>query len=468
MKEIKTIFDFIINEKLILPKDSILVAVSGGIDSVCLLDILFNLKDKLKIKKISVAHFNHKLRDKESQRDEEFVKNLAKKYELDFYAECSNIKKLSHDEKLSVQECARNYRLDFLQRIAVKSHSNKIATGHNKDDLAETSLMWLIRGTSLEGLKGIAPRRDKFIRPLLLLSRSEIKNYAIRNNILNIEDSSNAKNDYLRNYIRNKLFPIIEENCNKNAKNNIARFASIIKDDVNYLDVISKKYEKKYFKDILFGKEIKLDIFNKLHPSIQKRILKNVISFISANSLKNIMHSHLLDIISIAKETNTGAKTLNLPANIIASKTYSTLKITKNTHPLKLQNTEFEINFPGLTLIEEFGLSITCAILPGGNEIDNYNLAKQGFSYFDYDKIKFPLKIRLANFGDKFQPLGSLGIKKLSDFFIDKKIPADIRWITPVITSNENIIWVLSHRIDEKYKVNHSSKNVLQISYKYV
>lgn len=466
MKEILNIYNFISLEKLIPKNSNIVVAVSGGIDSIFLLDILYKLKEKLFINKLSVAHFNHKLRKEESNRDEEFVKKLAASYKLDFYTEESNIKELSESSKISIQECARNYRLDFLERIAVKTQSNLIATGHNSDDLAETSLMWLFRGTSLDGVKGIPVKRGKFIRPLLSTTRKEIIEYVVKNQLLFVEDSSNRKNDYTRNFIRNSLFPTIEENINQNAKIHISRFANSIKDDIDYLEKITRRYEKKYVKDVLFGKLIDLNFFAKIHVSIQKRIIKNMIKSISNNETKNLSSIHINDILKLATHSPSGSKSINLPNELTASRVYNNLKICKTSKVNTQARSEYELNFPGVTRIEEYGLVITCSILPGGKEVENYNLSKKGFAYFDFEKIKFPLKIRLANHGDKFCPLGTLGEQKLSDFFIDKKIPADIRWITPVIVAEKDIIWLLSHRINENYKVSFSSKNVLQISYK--
>lgn len=466
MKELQNIYNFIVSEKLILPNDTIVVAVSGGIDSVFLLDVLYKLKNKLLIKKISVAHFNHKLRKEESKRDEVFVKNLAETYNLEFYTEALNIKELSESSKLSIQECARNYRLDFLERVAVKSKSNLIATGHNSDDLAETSLMWLFRGTSLDGAKGIPVKRGKFVRPLLSSSRKEIFNYVEKNKLLYVEDSSNKKNDYTRNFIRNTLFPLIEENTYKNAKENVAKFANSIKDDVDYLSLVTKKYEKKYVKDVLFGKLVDINVFLKLHVAIQKRLIKNMIRFISNNEMKNISSIHINEIIKLATNSAAGSKSINLPNDLTASRIYKNLKIAKTSKFVSHTKSEYELNFPGVTVVDEYALIITCSVLPGGKEIENYNLAKKGFAYFDLEKIKFPLKIRLSQHGDKFCPLGSLGEQKLSDFFIDKKIPSNIRWITPLIVADKDIIWLLSHRINEKYKVTYSSKNVLQISYR--
>jgi len=465
---INIVYDFIETNNLIPKESKILVAVSGGIDSVTLLDILIKLQKKLEIKQISIAHFNHKLRAQESTRDLEFVRNLADQYKIDFYFEESSIKKLAASKKLSIQECARMFRLDFLERIAVKTKSNIIATGHNKDDLAETTFMWLCRGTSLDGLKGIPIKRGKFIRPILSISREEIIKYSIKNKLLFVEDSSNYSTNYIRNYIRNKIFPLLQENCYPRVKENISKFSNIIKEDLAFLELVSKKYEKKYLKDILFGKEINLKDFNKLHNAIKNRILKNAISSISNHNLKNINNKNLSDIINLCSKDSRGTKTIALPYDIIAKRTYNTLVISKKNAANKTQNLEYEISFPGVSNIDNYSLSITTSLLPGLNEIANYNLSKTGFAYFNYEKIEFPLKIRLAKQADRFKPLGSTAYKKLSDFFIDNKIPADKRWLTPIITSNEKIIWVLGYRIDEDYRVNYTTKNVLQISYKYL
>lgn len=461
----KKIFNFIKENNLILQNETPLVAVSGGIDSMVLLNVLINLKDNLEINTPIAAHLNHLLRNEESDRDENFVKEMCKSLKIKFVSQKIHIREIAEVEKNSIQQTARKYRLMFLEEAAKELKCDKILTGHNRNDLSETTLMWICRGTGMKGAAGILPQRGTYIRPLLCVSRKEILNYASEKGILNIEDSSNEKLDYIRNRFRNEIIPSIEKDCYPNVSENIARFAELIKEDLIYIE----KKSKRMF-DTLCNNEnnqITIDI-NKLLSSpkaISSRIIRYMIKEASG-TLTNISQKNIEDILEIAKEsTFTGEKKqITLSHNIEVIKTYSKLIVRKYKKvDIKKTEGEFLLKYPGTTIIKELGFKVDIEILPGKILTKTYKLNDSYIAFINLDKINFPLKIRLPKKGDKFSPLGTLGTKKISDFFIDNKINIDERWNIPLLTDEKNIIWVIGHRISELYRISVQSDNVLMI-----
>ncbi|HLB59238.1 MAG TPA: tRNA lysidine(34) synthetase TilS, partial [Bdellovibrionota bacterium] len=220
---------------LIKPGDKIVAAVSGGVDSMTLLDLLCRLRETYSYD-VVVAHVNHGLRGKSAERDANFVKEKAKELGLPFYLKKLDISHLQTMLKGSPQEIAREERLRYLEQLAEKLGAHKIALGHNWDDQAETVLMRLIRGAGPAGLRGMDYRRDKFIRPLLDTPRSEISEYAVTQNIKNVEDESNMNESYLRNKVRRKLLPLMEQEYNPEIKTGLIRLADILREEDAFLD----------------------------------------------------------------------------------------------------------------------------------------------------------------------------------------------------------------------------------------
>lgn len=464
--EIKTL-KFIKNEGLIEKGDRILVAVSGGVDSVSLLYVLKDLMSTLEIPAPTVAHVNHKLRGAESDRDEEFVKKQAEGLGLQFISRSFNIRELAQEERSSIQETARKYRLKFLEGTAEKLNCTKIAVGHNQDDLAETSLMWIARGAGLKGATGILPRRDNFIRPLLCCSRREIAYFAEKRGVIHIEDSSNSKLDYIRNIFRHEIIPHIETKCYSSAKKNLARFAELLRKDMDYLDGRAMELTRGF---AVVGENndvsIEIDDLLSLHPAIQARIVRQMIKDVTGD-LENISYLHVEKILEICLQDESGRKRLSLPGDIEAIRTYSRLlirpKLKTSYKEYELKDNEYDVKYPGTTIIEPLKLRVDIELLAGGKAIEKYHFDDKYIAFINFDKTKLPLKIRFPHQGDVFVPLGSTGTKKLSDFFIDNKIPADERWTIPLLTDAENIIWITGHRMNELYRLDYTCKNVLMV-----
>lgn len=293
---------------LIEDGDSIVVGVSGGPDSITLLDILIKLQKQIKFN-IVVAHINHMIR-REAEDDEKYVEKYCKNKNIPFYAKQAKVEEIAKNQKIGTEEAGRNLRYEFFNEILEKTKSNKIATAHTKNDNVETVLMNIIRGSGTKGLKGIELIRDnKYIRPLLEITRTEIEEYCKKNNLEPRIDTSNMENIYTRNKIRNLLIPYIQKEFNPNIIETIDRLSCISKEENKYFENITKKT----YKEILVKEtknEIVLDLkkFNTLETVIKNRIVLYTINrlFGSSNGIEKI---HIQDIIKLCSN-NIGNKFL--------------------------------------------------------------------------------------------------------------------------------------------------------------
>lgn len=313
------ILETIYKNKLIENGDKVVVGVSGGPDSICLLDILNNIKndDSIPLKfELVVAHINHNIR-KEAKDDEEYVKNYCKNNKIECYVLNIEVLKKALDEKIGTEEAGRNARYEFFEKILKETDSNKIATAHTANDNAETVLMNIMRGSGTSGLKGIRPIRDnKFIRPLINSTRDEIEQYCEERTLKPRIDKTNFENDYTRNKVRNLLIPFIKEKFNPNIIMSINRLSDIANEENEYLENITKeKYE-----EILINEnsrtEIILDLkkFNKQDLIIKKRIILHTINIL-LGSTQGIGKVHIEDIIKLCSN-NLGNKYLTPNKNI--------------------------------------------------------------------------------------------------------------------------------------------------------
>ncbi len=303
-KVLKTIQKY----KLIESGDKIVIAVSGGPDSMCLLDVLRKLKEKLKIE-IVVAHVNHSIRE-EADSETLYIKDYCNKYDIEIYIKKENVIELAKNDKIGLEEEGRKVRYNFFDEVLEKAKANKIAIAHNMNDKAETVLMNIIRGSGSLGLKGIEPKRDeKYIRPLIEIQRSEIEEYCEKNKLEPKHDKSNDDNTYTRNRVRNVLIPFLKENFNPNIINGINKLSIIMTEEQNYLE----KIVNNIYNDVKIEekpKTIVLDLkkFNKEDVYIRKRLLFLAINKLF-NSTKNIEKIHIDDIIKLCKR-NIGNKYL--------------------------------------------------------------------------------------------------------------------------------------------------------------
>ncbi len=460
--DLKEKFKKIIKEnRLFKPGDKIVVGTSGGPDSVCLLHLLSTFPSF----KIITAHLNHNLRSRESRQDEEFVKNLARKLGLKFYSKKLNWKKI---KKGNLEEICRNGRYQFFGEVAKKEKTDLVAVAHTADDQIETVLLNLLRGAGLRGLSGmkyatkfkVQSSKFKVVRPLLTIWRKEIENYLAKNRIDFRVDRSNYDLRFTRNRIRHQLIPSLEVE-NPNFK--VMFLEKITKNQKKY-EAFQKEVEK-FYKKIKLKEtkaQIELDLkkFLKLNKNLKNELLRKVFEKLLGN-LKEFGSIHLSEVNEILKKSKTGSFK-KLPGGLVVYKDYEKVVVSCQSSVIsyfKIKKRTLKV--PGITKIPEIKAKIETEFV---SEIDKSNR----FTIFiNYDKIKDSLKVRSRRNGDLFYPLGLGGKKKLQDFFVDLKIPRLMRDQIPIVSTNNEIIWIGKYRLDERFKVDKKTREILKIKLQY-
>ena len=437
--------------------DKIVVGVSGGADSLALLHILNEIKNIFFLELV-VAHVHHGLRGKDADTDAEFVEGICRDWQIPFYIKKVNVKELASKWGLSEEEAGRKVRYDFFEQILKDIKGQKIALAHHRDDQAETILYHLIRGTGLKGLQGMKPVRDgKIIRPLLQISRQQIEEYCREKNLKYRVDLTNKDIVYTRNRIRNLLIPYIQKNFNPNFAESLVRMGDIIREEEEFLSFYSnQKFDK--WVVVSDGKvEIPIDFFNSSPKAISRRIVRLAVEKL-AKSMDDISFVHTEEVLNMALHSPTGS-TLDLPGNLKARKDYEALVILDDKKTYSIPPFQYPITIPGKFYIKELELEIVC------QQVEKPDVLNKGIwcIYVDKDKIQGGLWVRNRRDGDRFQPLGMGGTKKLKDYFIDRKIPRGERDAIPLVVDENNIIWVVGHQINENYKITKNTKNILQL-----
>ena len=416
-------------EKLVEENDKILVALSGGPDSVALLRLLLEIKNKYKIE-LGLCHINHMLRGENSDGDEEFCKRLSQYYKIPFYSLRANIEAYGKEKKIGLEEAGREIRYEFFNRISTQNSYNKIALAHNLDDNVETFLFRLIRGTGINGLKGIPVKRDKIIRPLLNTKKSDILDYLSNINQEYRIDESNNEKVYSRNKIRLDLIPYIEKEFNPNFKESIT---SLINDF---------SFEEDF--EILDNK-LEIETLNRLS---KVRKSKLIYSFLKFNDIE-LNRNKVEEIINILEKD--GYKEISLGRGLILKKSYKTISIEKEKKE-DLKKSKIQLDIPCKMSYNKYKISLSFT-----EKIEE----KENCFYFDYSLIKEKLFVRTKLEGDKFMPKGMTDYKKLKKFFIDEKIDRELRDKIPLIFSGEDLILVGNLRRSNHYIPNKESQKIL-------
>jgi tRNA(Ile)-lysidine synthase len=455
--------------------DRVLIGISGGPDSVTLLNILLSFKKRYNLS-LFLAHLDHMLRGKESDEDVNFVKNLAQELGIPCEIKSCHLTKITRKEHLALEEAARKYRYKFFLETARKFKTNKIALGHNADDQVETVLMRFLRGSGLEGLMGIPPVRGKIIRPLIECSRAEIEEYCKENKIEYRVDSSNKEVVYFRNKIRLELLPLLSKSYNKNIKDIMLRLRTIISEVSEYLN----QETELFFKEVVRRESpemviIDLKKITSLPLALKRRIIRKSIEVVKGN-LYSISFRHSNEILKLT-EYQLGEKEICLPDNLIAKKIYNKIMIYKKRISKDQKEEiptpwEYDILIPGKTEIKSLGIKVEIKILDS-TDIKSFfcftrkKLKGKFLEFIDYNKVKLPLKLRNRRSGDWFYPLKMEGLKKIKDFFIDNKIPKGYRDLIPILVDGEDqIIWVMGMRLDDRVKIKSDTKKVLCVKAK--
>jgi len=435
--------------------ERVLVGLSGGPDSVSLLHILDELKQDWRLS-LHALYVDHGLRPEKTPQETEFCAGLAARLNVPFSVTKVDVKDLAARERLSIQEAARELRYLAFEERALQVEADRVATGHNADDQAETLLMRLLRGAGPRGLSGIPPVRGRFIRPLIRLERGEIERYLDDRGIGFIIDTSNLKQDYLRNRLRHEVVPVLK-NYNPNLTGTLCRTADILREENEYLEIaVTKALMRLISRKTGESIELFLSPLEHMEKVILRRTLLRAVE--DTRGLRGIGLDHIEGIISLIRTGSSGSR-IYLPGGIRVIKDYSTLVIT-SAAPRKLG--EHLLQVPGETVLKEAGLVLISSIAASPTATGDGKTE----AAFDLGMLRFPLKVRSRRAGDFFHPSGFGKRKKLQDYFVDEKVPRDLRDAVPLVLSGEDIIWVVGYRTDERYRVRPSSSRVLKITVK--
>lgn len=454
--------EFVQSNDLLKNAKNILLGVSGGPDSLVMLEFFIKYKKYFGIN-IAVAHLDHLFRE-ESTSEADFVEEKAKDLGIDFYRKTVDVPKIIEKEKISAESAARHERFKFFRDIYEKFDYDLLALAHHRDDQVETILLNIFRGSGLRGLSGIQKKLSlnglEIIHPLLNLSKREIEEYCRDNKLEPRIDKTNKENIYSRNIIRNKILPIVEEEINPSVRTVIARNADLIAEEEEFLD---KSAENKFLRALIFAndKNVKLDlnILKKYDKVILRRVLRKAYQKLN-NSLDDLYLDHIFELEKLLSDTTTG-RGIDLPADTKVLINYDELIFCKNDLLNKEVNKEKEKIKLHLNKKQYFDYGFTIVTDTAKVEEIKFSL-DNNTAVLDLDKIKLPLYFRFRRPGDSFVPLGMKGEKKIKDFFIDEKVPRLDRDRIPIIVDAEdNIVWLAGFRISENYKVTDDTAKVL-------
>lgn len=443
-----------INFYSLLPEGSrILLAVSGGADSVGLVEILVSLKSSGKINaNFHIAHINHLLRDNESFQDEEFVNNLVQKHNLPITVEQIDVKKYATEKKLSIETAARQLRIDALCRIAKQNNCSAIATAHHKNDNAETVIHRLSRGTGFKGLCGIRPKTalngTVFIRPMLCLCRSEIETYLSSQNIKWQTDRTNIDCRFTRNRIRHKLLPLLQKQLQDNLTEMLFE-----------LSQKSLKLYEKIEKQALSAATDPVE-FNDYHPLPQIEIVQKLLQQ-AGIGLQKFTNSHYDRILKFIRQGKTG-ESLHLPSGAIIQKEQTGFYIgPPQSKPQKAA--QIQLPIPGKVCFADWIIETT--VIPADEiNIQAVKNKKDNFiEWFDFEKLNPPLFVRFRRDGDKFQPFGLGASKKVGKFITSAKIDFSLQNKLFIIQDSQKILWLAPVRRSAQAAITDQSKSLLQV-----
>uniref|UniRef100_UPI0032168854 tRNA lysidine(34) synthetase TilS n=1 Tax=uncultured Draconibacterium sp. TaxID=1573823 RepID=UPI0032168854 len=425
-------------KQLFQTTEKVLLAISGGIDSM----VLLHLFEKSGFD-YGIVHCNFRLRGDESDGDEEFVKRQVLVHGVPAFFESFDTSEYSQLKGISIEMAARELRYEYFERIRIENGYDYIVTAHHQDDLIETFFLNLSRKTGIKGLTGIKEKAGTLVRPLLFASRSDIERYASQNYIGFREDSTNNEVTYQRNFLRHKILPLFSELNPAFKKNFLASVENLKVAEQVYLGFLNKEKA-----DVVSTREgeVLIHILRLIESSYPKPLLLEILSEFNFNTA-------VIDDVFQSLENESGKQ--------FFSKTHRLVKDREHLFISEIKNDEERIYYieqDDMELFAPIDINIEKKDAEGFTIIKEANTA-----CIDLDKIEFPLLIRKWKQGDYFQPLGMTGFKKVSDFFIDQKIPVHEKENTWLLCSGKKIVWIMGHRLDNRFKVSSDSAKVVVI-----
>jgi tRNA(Ile)-lysidine synthase len=446
---------------MVLPGETVLVGVSGGLDSVSLLDLLARLRKEFGLSLV-VAHVHHGLRPEEGEKEFRFVEDLALGHGFAF--EGLRVESACYSEGGNVQARARALRLRFFEEVSQRWGAARIATGHHRDDHTETLLMQVLRGTG--GLMGIRPVREgRYIRPLIETSRETIQAYAREAGLRFCEDSSNHRKTYLRNRIRQELIPWIQREVNPSFVDSLLQLSSILQEEAACLDATAQEAFEAAASRVAPDSELILrrDLLCRMPRALQRRVLRLSFGRI-AGSTQGLSYDHTEGICNaLARQDGRVHKEFVLPGGVRVFLEYETVQFARRA---LWEAAPYEIPFepgsggpipiPGAGILLLAQRCSPDAASPSMPEDPNCAL-------MDAERARGAMVVRNARPGDRFRPLGLGGEKKLKDFFLDRRIPRSVRRRIAILEIDGQVAWVVGHRMDDRFKVTGRTREVLML-----
>lgn len=481
------------NHALLHQNDHLVVGVSGGPDSLCLLHLLHTLAPGMALT-LTVAHLNHQLRGRAADADEDFVRAVASAWQIPIRVETANILAMAAAQKQSIEEAARQARYAFLWRVAAQVGAAKIAVAHNADDQAETVLMHFLRGAGLSGLRGMLPAINisrlrlnpnnippetsgpapQLIRPLLEISRAEIEAYCREHNLTPRRDASNQDTTFFRNRLRHELIPLLET-YNPNIRQVLCRTAGVAAADAELL----RQHLEAIWPAIIKSQtpnrvEFDLPAWRNLPLAMKRSTLRRAVQHLR-RSLRDISFEHIETAVALAEKGKTGAEA-TLPRGLKLAVGYTSLVIApEHVTPFPARPDAPYLNpgqvvtlaVPGVTPLPHTGWQVHAALLLP-NKVDRrvFNRLNPWEAYLDAGRVGDAPVLRTRRPGDVFCPLGMGGRrKKINEFMIDQKIPADRRGHIPLLVTGKRVMWVCGYRPDERAAIHAATRRVLHLKF---
>lgn len=460
--------------RLLSEGDGVVVAVSGGPDSVALLKIFQELSPRYRLA-LKVAHLNHGLRGEESDREESFVRELCLSLGLPFVSRKVDIRNSLPKSGASLEDACRRERYGFLEEVRLEEGFQKTALGHHRDDQAETVLMHLLRGSGPEGLRGMLPLRDgTFIRPMLDVSREEVISFLAERGLAYVKDSSNDEEFCLRNRIRHGLIPDLCARYNPGLVENLARTAEILRLENDFMEGEVRRLLERWRCTGARGRmDIPLREFLGLHEAIRNRVVKAALRGFSPEK-KGAGFRHVRAVTSLAESGRAGDG-LDMPFGVRVKKGYCCLSFEvcavegKVPGRARLEGKEggdlpayrYDVVVPGEVKIAETGRRMAFRYV-GREEVFQ---STGNTAFMDCAGISFPLTVRSWLHGDRIEPLGMEGSKKVHDIFVDCKVPREDRKVVSLLTDRASVIWVAGLRLSRRVAITERTTGVLKVEF---
>ncbi len=438
---------------------TILVAVSGGIDSVTLLDILYILSYEHGYG-VHVAHVNHQLRGAEANRDEAFVRTIAKGYDLPCHVTHVDTQSFARSHRLSIEEAARELRYRFLRQVCSSVHAHYCAIAHTADDTAETLLLNLFRGTGLTGLASIPPKRPLtkkayLIRPLLSLSREDIHRYATARSLQWIEDSSNTDRRFVRNRVRHEVLPSLKENFNPRIVETLARTAQLLRQADGFIESLIESTYAQVARSSDGRVELDRTLLAHLHPFVQGEIVERALTELIGN--RPVSHAAVERVLSLLHAETGTRQSVIASVSALADRESIVLCDVE-----AVQTVYLPIFKLGTYSIGRYTITL--------EEVERNDVrmgADPAVEYFDYDRLPYRLFLRTWHAGDRIAPIGMNGHHILvADFLTNAKVSDHDRRTAVVLATADDIVWLCGYRMSEHYKLTNETRRIIRATFR--